>query len=307
MNNWKGSGLQVKKAINAGIFWFRNYEKEIDSLNVFPVPDGDTGRNMKSTLYSVRKSLRAENSPLASKMLSTAAVGALSGAKGCSGIIISLLFQGFSEGVGSRKTISPVDFLRGLRAASKKAWGGINNPVSGTILSVVDAVAASAEKHSRTSQSMNAAFEHILHDARQALEKTKTQLKVLRKANVVDAGGMGLVCFLEGMARYIAGKPLTGRPAKIKKTAAIRLAGFNSKTRYCLEFMPECGKAGEAGLKKSLKSRGDSLIVLRDGKGIYKVHVHTNDPDGILKSVQAGGRAFKVKVDDMLKQHRNFL
>ena len=145
MDKWNGTGNEVVRAINAGIHWCTNYEQEINSVNVFPVPDGDTGNNMISTLQSIRRKLSRADRSSAGRVFDEAASGSLMGAKGCSGIIVSLLFQGFAEKLRDKEVITMRDFAEAMKEASRKAWDGISNPVEGTILSVADAAVESAD------------------------------------------------------------------------------------------------------------------------------------------------------------------
>ncbi len=304
---WNGSGQEAIKAISAGIHWFNNFEEEINLLNVFPVPDGDTGKNMKNTLKSIRRELLKADKSSVSNVLDTAVRGSLMGAKGCSGIIISLLFQGFAEKLTDKDHITMLDFIEALRGASHKAWNGISNPVNGTILSIADAVVKSAENSTRQNKTFQEAFENILIDSRKALDKTREQLDVLKEAGVVDAGGLGLVYFIEGFVRYIKGMPIVTKKAKRRIIPVTLKREFSSKTRFCLEFILEKCPLTTDSLHELINSSGDSLIIGYITSGMYKVHLHTNDPDDVLDTVRKSGKPTRVKIDDMKKQHRDFL
>jgi hypothetical protein len=304
---WTGTGNEIARAINAGICWFKNYEEEINSLNVFPVPDGDTGKNIKNTLQAVKKTLATTDKSSAGQVFTAASKGSLMGAKGCSGIIISLMFQGFAEKLQNKKKIGLDDFAAAMEGASQKAWDGISNPVKGTILSVADAAAKSAKASLENNVDSEEMFKRVLQDSHKALLKTKHQLPALKKANVVDAGGLGLVYFLEGVSRYIMAMPVTGIKAKRKVIKNISGAPFPSAARYCLEFILT-GKSITAGaLKDKLIKKGNSLIINKAAAGIYKVHLHTNEPHKVLENTRKSGIITKIKIDDMKKQHRDFL
>ncbi len=304
---WNGSGNEVIKAICAGIHWFNNFEKEVDSLNVFPVPDGDTGKNMKNTLNSIRKSLLKADRSSASGVLDTAAQGSLMGAKGCSGIILSLFFQGFAEKIKDIEHISINDFAEALRNASHKAWNGISNPVNGTILTVADAVVKSAERSISEGKNFEDTFDNILADSHKALAMTKDQLDVLKQADVVDAGGLGLVYFIEGFVRYIKGMPVVREKAKRKSIKGASKTSFTSKTRFCLEFILNDAPPAPETINAMISNKGDSLILGKVEKGIFKIHIHTNDPEDVLDTVRKSGKPTRIKIDDMKKQHRDFL
>ncbi len=304
---WTGSGYEVIKGIISGIHWFNNFEEEINSVNVFPVPDGDTGKNMKNTLNSIRKTLLKADRTSVSNVLETAVQGSLMGAKGCSGIILSLFFQGFSEKIKDREHINLDDFTEALKGASYKAWNGISNPVNGTILTVADAVVKSAKNSLSEAKTFEETFDSILADSHKALAMTKDQLDVLKQADVVDAGGLGLVYFIEGFVRYIKGMPVVREKAKRKTIKGASKTKFTSKTQFCLEFILNDAPPTAGAINKMISNKGDSLIIGKVEKGIFKVHIHTNDPNNVLDTVRKSGKPTRIKIDDMKKQHRDFL
>ena len=306
-------GKQLHAVLSTAAGWLQAYAPEVDALNVYPVPDGDTGSNMSQTLRAAVEEGAACGETDAGKYAASLAHGALMGARGNSGVILSQLLRGFARSLASRPAFSPADLAEALQEASATAYRGVAKPVEGTVLTVAR-MAAEGAIHAATERPE---FRHVLDGAvdaaRVALAETQNQLPVLRQAGVVDAGGRGYLLILEGARRYLQGKSvLVPEPvpspdsARAGATAHARFehAG-TSAYGYCTEFLIAGRDLEEEGVRAQLAPLGDSLLVVGDGE-ILRVHIHTDDPGRALSFAGGLGRLRKVKIDDMQAQHEEF-
>ena len=284
--------------------WFAVYVDEVNALNVYPVPDGDTGTNMHLTLQSVRRELDlCDNSKMA-EVTRALAYGSLLGARGNSGVILSQLLKGFAEAIKRAPVVTPQLLAEALEAGAQSAYRAVMKPVEGTILTVARGVAEGAKK---AQQEGAGTIEEVLAAAlqrgRELLEQTPEMLPVLKTAGVVDAGGMGYIRLLEGLEGYVLGRELP-EPPKIEKRA--QEAFEEEEYGYCTEFLMEDVNAPIEKIRELVKPYGDSLLVV-GAEGFVKGHIHTNEPDALLAAVARYGKMKRTKVEDMSEQHSEIL
>lgn len=237
-------GTTLKDAFISAYNSLANVKQKVDELNVFPVPDGDTGNNMSMTMSAAARQLEKEEAKTVSDVANTAASAMLRGARGNSGVILSLLFRGFSKGLAGKETASGKDLANALTLGVEAAYKAVMKPTEGTILTVARLAAEKATKFAETTDDAVAVFENIYDEARTALALTPEMLPVLKKAGVVDAGGQGLVYILEGMLSVIRdGKfveiqlsEAAPAPAAAPSSAA-GAAEFTITYLYCTEFL----------------------------------------------------------------------
>jgi DAK2 domain fusion protein YloV len=276
---------------------------EIDDLNVFPIPDGDTGTNLALTLRSAADAVLADRSATAGAVLRAMARGALMGARGNSGVILSQILSGLA---GAFEAVVEGDgclLARGLRAASDAAYGAVAEPVEGTMLSVIRAVAEAAEQLNagRPDGPQVAAVAAVAADAAaRALAKTPEQLEVLAKAGVVDAGGRGLVVLLSALAAVVTGQSRPGseqRAAPRSRLAleTVRESG-SAEFGYEVQYLLHADEQAVARLKAVLAELGDSLAVIGTGEGLFNVHVHVNDVGAAIEAGIEAGRPHRITV-----------
>lgn len=303
-------GQRFKRALQAGIEWFSHFRKHVDKINVYPVPDGDTGKNMYHAFQAALKEIEAVRTNSASDVAWAAARGALMGGRGCSGIILSGFFAGFAEGVGDRHTLTAEDLARAFQIGTLRARERVEHPQEGTILSVGAEAARTAQEGARQGKNVFEVIHSAWEGAEAALVKTKRQLKVLGDHHVVDAGGQGLVYFFEGLVRYSLRQPVTadaaalGRVDAAAPAPAIRQAPV-SEYKYCTEFMLANARVSAAELKTRLRPLGEHIMVAAAPDAVFKVHIHAKHPEPVFAVVESLGTVTWRKVDDMEQQHRS--
>ena len=300
-----------KKMVMNGAINLKNNHKVIDELNVFPVPDGDTGTNMSMTVMSgVREMSNCESSSIieVAKVLSR---GALMGARGNSGVILSQFFRGLYVGIQEieHNYITVEELINCLESGCKVAYKAVMEPVEGTILTVVREAAEAIKARSAEFNTINEVMKAYLAEAQKSLDNTPNILPVLKEAGVVDSGGAGFVEIVKGMIMALNGKmlqanePTNDAPVK----SAAESSDVEIKFGYCTEFIldlkdPE--NFDESVLKSVLSILGDSLVVVQD-ENICKVHVHTNRPGKALEAAQKHGEFVTLKIENMRLQHSN--
>jgi uncharacterized protein len=297
-------GRAYAKFLAAGTYFLRKYRSVLNDLNVFPVPDGDTGTNMYLTVRSAMLEASKVGGTNLAEVAAAAAQGSLMGARGNSGVIISQMLRGFAHHVRHRSEIDTFVLATAMREAVAAARQALLRPVEGTILSVADAAAEAAYKtalHERDFYRLGTA---IVRAANEALDRTPEQLPVLKEAGVVDSGGAGFVYFVEGVLRFLPeSKTRTTafprRPVKQNVFTAAQAVGEN---KYCTEFVLQDATTTVGELRHLLESRGESLLVIGAPPTI-KVHVHTDDPERVQEIAGRHGRLTRVKVDNMERQH----
>jgi DAK2 domain fusion protein YloV len=303
-------GKILKQMILSGANHLENNKTMVNDLNVFPVPDGDTGTNMGLTISAAKTELLSFVDDEVGKCGKITAGALLRGARGNSGVILSLLFRGFAAGLKGLSVAGPADIANGWEMGVKAAYSAVMKPTEGTILTVARMAAAKATQTAASAQEVEEVFEALLEEARATLDKTPEMLPVLKQAGVVDAGGKGLVVILEGMMHYLR----TGEIVELQ--AAEPQAELNTKAdfsaldvesinfAYCTEFIVERDDASkDAGkLRKYLESIGDCVVVV-DDEEIIKVHVHTNHPGNAFEEGIKYGMLCRMKVENMKEQH----
>ena len=300
-----------KKMVMNGAINLKNNHKVIDELNVFPVPDGDTGTNMSMTVMSgVREMTSCESSSIieVAKVLSR---GALMGARGNSGVILSQFFRGLYVGVQEvqHNYITVPELVACLESGCKVAYKAVMEPVEGTILTVVREAAEAIKARSEEFKTINEVMKAYLAEAQKSLDNTPNILPVLKEAGVVDSGGAGFIEIVKGMIMALNGKMLqANEPTQEEKTkSAAESFDEDIKFGYCTEFildLKDPSNFDEAALKSVLSILGDSLVVVQD-ENLCKVHVHTNRPGKALEAAQKHGEFVTLKIENMRLQHSN--
>lgn len=283
-------------------------KQPINELNVFPVPDGDTGTNMSMTINSAVPELQRQNAPTLTKVADIAASALLRGARGNSGVILSLLFRGMSKAMKGMEQCDGTLFAQAMSAGVESAYKAVMKPAEGTILTVSRLAAAAAVEAAEEC----ADFEHVLEvsvsAAEDALANTVNENPVLQKAGVVDAGGKGWLTILDAMLKTLRGEefiaPSVPYPTEVKDQAAF--SEFNTEDitfSYCTEFIVSRENDKDPALLRAfLSNLGDSLVLVDDDE-IIKVHVHTNNPGVALEEALHYGSFVKVKIENMRLQH----
>lgn len=287
-----------------------NHYPEIDSLNVFPVPDGDTGMNMNLTMTSGSKEIQNRNDEDIYEIAKTFARGLLMGARGNSGVITSQIFRGFAQGLEGKKEATPRDFSLALQKGVEVAYKAVIKPVEGTILTVIREASNNLFEVISGVLSFERLFEILIKEARSSLSRTPELLPILKEVGVIDSGGAGLLKILEGMKEAINNNVIE-RNSGTTEVSPIAMAGANMEEEefgYCTEFIMSLGPDSikkpfnEKRFTMVLGSHGNSLVVVHD-EDIVKVHVHTLNPGSILNYAQQFGEFLKIKIENMTEQH----
>ncbi|HCT1649151.1 TPA: fatty acid kinase catalytic subunit FakA, partial [Staphylococcus aureus] len=290
----------------------------VDSLNVYPVPDGDTGTNMNLTMTSGREEVENNLSKNIGELGKTFSKGLLMGARGNSGVILSQLFRGFCKNIESESEINSKLLAESFQAGVETAYKAVMKPVEGTILTVAkDAAQAAIEKANNTEDCIEL-MEYIIVKANESLENTPNLLAVLKEVGVVDSGGKGLLCVYEGFLKALKGEKVEAKVAKLDKDEFVHdehdfHGVINTEDiiyGYCTEMMVRFGKNKKAfdeqEFRQDMSQFGDSLLVINDEE-IVKVHVHTEYPGKVFNYGQQYGELIKLKVENMREQHREVI
>ncbi|MDO5389534.1 MAG: DAK2 domain-containing protein [Eubacteriales bacterium] len=286
----------------------------INELNVFPVPDGDTGTNMTLTIMAAANEVSQMESITMEKLAKAISSGSLRGARGNSGVILSQLLRGFTKSVAKKETLDCVSIAEAMEKGVETAYKAVMKPKEGTILTVAREAAAKAKELAEESEDMQQFFEDILAHAQATLDKTPEMLPVLKEAGVVDSGGQGLLEVYRGVYDAFMGKEIdytfekTAPAAPLAKSTA--QAEADIKFGYCTEFIilldEPMTDEQEASFKAYLTSIGDSIVVVADDE-ITKVHVHTNDPGLAIQKALTFGQLSRMKIDNMREEHQEKL
>ncbi|MBP2026622.1 DAK2 domain fusion protein YloV [Acetoanaerobium pronyense] len=283
----------------------------IDKLNVFPVPDGDTGTNMSLTIESAVKELEKSEVSDISSVGKAITKGSLMGARGNSGVILSQLLRGFAKSIEGKKEINIEDLALALDSAREVAYKAVIKPVEGTILTVVRETAEYAMKTYKNEVDMKIFLEKLIDKSNHSLNNTPELLKALKDANVVDSGGKGFVVFFEGMYMAFIGEPVSIDKDKIQKESLfaeedIHIFEGELEFGYCTEFMVNTDLVSPDDFKDEIEGFGDSLIVVGDD-GLIKVHIHTNNPGEVMEKGIKYGNLDRIKIENMRMQHEERL
>ncbi len=304
------TGKLLRDAIISGANNISNQKQAVDELNVFPVPDGDTGTNMSMTIKNAAAELaNLPDGATVANAAKQAASAMLRGARGNSGVILSLLFRGLSKGLAGKEEASAADLSASLKLGVDAAYKSVMKPTEGTILTVSREAyenTASLDLASTSAADFLAAY---IKEAEISLEKTPELLPALKKAGVVDAGGKGFIVILEGMYAVLSGGAaiVSEDEAKPSAPAAVAAAEEEIKFAYCTEFIVlRHGSKDASALRAFLETIGDCVVVV-DDEEIIKVHVHTNNPGKAIEEALLFGELTKVKIENMREQHNNVL
>ena len=290
-----------------------NHRKAVDDLNIFPVPDGDTGTNMSMTLSNAARELEKLSGATAGKVASVNSSALLRGARGNSGVITSLLFRGFAKGIGNDEFVTPKNIKDAFAYGVEAAYKAVMKPTEGTILTVARVASEYADKAYKDGKDELAIFEYALEGAKIALDETPEMLPVLKKAGVVDAGGRGFVIILEGMLSVFKDGVMIKSNATSVTEESDEGESFNAAGEfeteitftYCTEFIvnrnPEVTKEPNE-LRMFLETIGDCVVVV-DDEEIIKVHVHTDHPGNAIESGLTFGSLVNMKIENMRDQH----
>lgn len=308
------SGKMLRDAIISGANNIVNNKSMVDELNVFPVPDGDTGTNMSMTIKNAMPELKLMNDGVtAGSVAETVASAMLRGARGNSGVILSILFRGLSKGLSGKTTATGKDIANALGMGVTAAYKSVMKPTEGTILTVAREASEAAAKKAEETDAPEEIFRTITETAKTALDKTPELLPVLKKAGVVDAGGMGFLVIMQGMLQVIEGGEIIASSeesrSEAKEPVITNAAGSvkaDIEFTYCTEFIVQ--KKADCKdpklLRAYLESIGDCVVVV-DDDDIIKVHVHTEHPGKALEEGLLFGSLINLKIENMKEQHKN--
>lgn len=297
------------KMIISGANNLSNNREFVDSLNVFPVPDGDTGTNMSLTFISAARAIEGCSFTTVTEIADVVAKATLRGARGNSGVILSQIFRGISKKLKGCKDINDLMLREALRGGSDTAYSAVMKPTEGTILTVVRSLAETAEASLETD--MLHLFEVTVSGGNEALKMTQQMLPQLQQAGVVDAGGQGLMFIFEGFYKALCGEDvvLTGdAPAVSGRTAQSTIKTEDIKFAYCTEFIINKynAKTSSAKMRAAIESKGDCMLVI-DEEDIVKVHIHTNHPGYVLEQAVKIGELVNIKIENMKEQHTDIV
>jgi len=313
------TGKQLKAAIIHAAILITNQRRSVDELNVYPVPDGDTGTNMSMTISAAKRELELLSDDVTvSEVADVTASSMLRGARGNSGVITSLLFRGFSKGLSGLTTAENSDFANALSLGVEGAYKAVMKPTEGTILTVSRMAANKAQELAKEDLSPVDFWQGVLDEANAVLKQTTEMLPALKKANVVDAGGQGFCIIIGGMLESFCGKEMPAENAETTKPAVDPKIDFNSAVAqydeeinftYCTEYMLRKNDASVDGakLRAYLETIGDCVVVVEDDE-IIKVHVHTDHPGNAISKALEFGYFIndpRPKIENMRIQHEN--
>ncbi|WP_209300520.1 DAK2 domain-containing protein [Lentibacillus salicampi] len=314
------NGATFTQMVLAGAHHLKNNAEKIDTLNVFPVPDGDTGTNMNLSITSGADEVKKLNSGNISEVATAFSKGLLMGARGNSGVILSQLFRGFAKGIDQKQSLSAEDFANAFDNGVNTAYKAVMKPVEGTILTVAKDAAETAVIESETEKDVTALMEKIVKEAKASLKRTPELLPVLKEVGVVDSGGQGLVTIYEGFLAALKGEEVPEPDtddiemdamvnAEHHKIAQDFMDTSEIEYGYCTEFMVrfESDKLkkhpfDEEAFRQELSEHGDSLLVVADDE-LVKVHVHAEYPGEVMTLGQRFGALTNMKIENMRDQH----
>ena len=301
-------GKKFRDMFVSGANNLQNNKDLVDKLNVFPVPDGDTGTNMSLTIsYAIKELAKVQNDNVTDigKALSK---GSLMGARGNSGVILSQIIRGIAKSVEGKENLNVVDLANAFKNGSDTAYKAVIKPIEGTILTVVRESGEYAENIAQEDMDMIEFLELVVEKANESLNKTPELLKALKEAGVVDSGGKGLVLIYEGMLSSLKGNNIElvegGISSDTNVSVEQNISTEDIKYQYCTEFILETNKVDDLTVRERFMKYGDSLAVVGD-EGVIKVHVHTNDPGLAIQEALSYGQLLTIKVENMKLQHEN--
>ena len=308
----KLDGAKFAKMIISGANNLYNNKEAVDDLNVFPVPDGETGTNMSLTAAAMVEELNNSETKSIEKAADKMAFATLRGARGNSGVILSQLFKGMSKSLKGKDSCTPEELAEALNVGSKTAYKAVMKPTEGTILTVAREAAEGAREADM--DTIESVIEAAVEKGEEALKHTTDQLPALSEAGVVDAGGQGWMYILEGALEFLhTGKPVKsnaapkrGRPAAAQAAQAKTTA--NIRFKYCTEFIIEKNKRSVSvdKFRETIKPKGNCMLVI-DDDDVVKVHIHTNHPGFVIEEAIKLGEIMNLKIDNMKRQHNSII
>ena len=308
-------GQELREMFLAATGWLEKSSTEVDALNVFPVPDGDTGTNMLLTMRSTMEEAHRAPDRNAAAVAQAMAKGALMGARGNSGVILSQILRGMSQSLTGKETITAAQLADALKNASDMAYQGMSNPVEGTMLTVIKDVASAAQDQAASDgDDLIPVMEAAVNAASESVANTPNLLRVLKEAGVVDAGGQGIYIILDGALRYLRGEMEQMRFRKptmvVSNLHATKLPQMIAVEEipygYCTEFLLKGDKVSADKIRRKLAKKGESLIAVGDETAV-RVHIHTLDPGEIVSYAARLGTLHQISIRNMDEQHHDFL
>ena len=303
------NGKDFKEMLSSGAANLDNNQAEINALNVFPVPDGDTGTNMSMTFNSGAKEANQCFSNNIGDVAKSLSKGLLMGARGNSGVITSQIFRGFAQSIEGKEEINTKELAEAFENGTRVAYKAIMKPVEGTILTVIREASWYANREVKENPKMDIEtyFHRLEYFMEDSLEHTPDLLPILKEANVVDSGGAGLLKIVQGFIAYIDGTPVTTNAVVVELARNAQSVFENEEFGYCTEFILRLKENYLKGfdenvLKNKLAKEGESLVFVRD-EDLIKVHIHTLHPGDALNLAQRYGEFVKIKVENMQEQH----
>jgi DAK2 domain fusion protein YloV len=302
-------GTALLRAFEAAVGHFEAYVDEINALNVFPVPDGDTGSNMMATLRAAMDEAGGlpDKERDAGRVAAAISLGALMGARGNSGVILSQVFRGMSEAVKGRKRLNGLDLAHALTAGRETAYAAVAKPVEGTILTVIREASAAAVTRAEQDPDIEGVLTATVEQAERAVARTPSMLPILREAGVVDSGGQGLYRLFQGALLHMVGgelavvEPSAGQPRRASLVAHAD-EGFGYETMFLLTA--DRGTLDVDGIRAALEAMGDSVLVAGDGRAV-KIHVHNERPDAVIAFGLSQGTLSRISVENLDNQARD--
>ncbi|MGI5852961.1 MAG: DAK2 domain-containing protein [Bacillota bacterium] len=309
MRNERIDGQSLKELLAAGTALLYERKDVVDSLNVFPVPDGDTGTNMYLTFAAAIREVEKLSAISIKTVVNAAASGALMGARGNSGVIISQMFRGFAKAVEEERDLGTYEIAKGLEGASRVAYQAVRKPVEGTILTIIREMAKKAAESARQGKDLYTFAQDVVQHAEMVLQRTPDMLPTLKEAGVVDAGGQGLLFVTQGAVAQLLGKPIASTviPAVISERIITPGDNFTSEEEitfhYCTEFVVTGEKIDGDAIRAEIEPLGDCVLIVGD-EHTTKVHVHTNNPGRVLEFVGSYGDLHDIFIHNMVDQAR---
>ena len=316
MAKTKIDGILLKEMFSSGAALLVQNRESVDALNVFPVPDGDTGSNMSQTISAAIKEMNLKRVTGAGDVTDAIARGALKGARGNSGVILSQILRGFAKGLAGHEDIDCATLIRAVREGANTAYKAVMKPKEGTILTVIRVIAEDMEKNGGKYSDIQELFKYLLVSGDAILKKTPEMLPVLKQAGVVDSGGMGLMVIFRGMYAALSGESVEVDDGGVEPGTMPGeyedehgdLSVEDIEFGYCTEFIvshprPDMKDADVVRLRKRLEKIGDCVLVISD-LSVVKVHVHTNEPGKALQYALELGELDAIKIDNMFEEAR---
>lgn len=299
-------GLMLKEMFLSAANALEREKDMLNALNVFPVPDGDTGTNMSLTMKSAVNDLLEDENNDIKKVTEIVSRGSLMGARGNSGVILSQLIRGMSKVISSSDELTVNVFSKALKEATDTAYRAVMKPTEGTILTVARGCSDAAHEIERTETDIVEFMKYVINAGNETLDKTPDMLPALKEAGVVDAGGKGYMVILDGMYAALTGESRDSskfiREEPVIMFDSVDTVGSDIEFGYCTEFIINDTNANPDNFRAEIEKLGDSMLVIGD-EGIIKVHIHTNDPGEVLKRAVKLGGLINIKIDNMRYQH----